>query len=103
VQTLVAARSPHRRLAKCFRPEGNLDLTSQGCTQAAWNRIPIVAWCRIVLIANYCNGLIGCRTRRATTAVTLFLVLPLALSASFFFIADIDSPMAESFEGVLEV
>jgi hypothetical protein len=70
-------------------------LNSQGYTQAAWrNRIPIAAWGLMVVIAIYCNGLIGYGARRATTEVTLFFVLPLALSISFFFIADIDSPNA---------
>lgn len=70
-------------------------LNSQGYTQASWwNRIPIAAWGLMVVIAIYCNGLVGYGARRAATEAPLFFVLPLALSISFFFIADIDSPNA---------
>lgn len=66
-------------------------LNSQGYTQAAWwNRIPIAAWSLMALIAIFCNFLMGYSAHRMGTL--LFLVLPLALSISFFLIADIDSP-----------
>lgn len=66
-------------------------LNSQGYTQAAWwNRIPTAAWDLMAAIAIFCNILIGYGAHR--TGILLFLVLPLALSISFFLIADIDSP-----------
>jgi hypothetical protein len=66
-------------------------LNSQGYTQAAWwNRIPIAAWGLVSLIAVCCNLLIGYGAHR--TSNLLFTILPLAVSISFFLIADIDSP-----------
>jgi predicted membrane protein len=66
-------------------------LNSQGYTQFAWwNRIPSAAWYLMAAIATGCNLLIGYGARRMGT--TLFLVLPLAVSTSFFLIADLDSP-----------
>jgi hypothetical protein len=65
-------------------------LNSQGYTQAAWwNRIPSEAWILLAAIAVGCNLLIGYGARRTSL---LFVVLPLAVSVSFFLIADIDSP-----------
>ena len=66
-------------------------LNSQGYTQAAWwNRIPIAAWALMLIISIFCNLLVGysAHGKRAF----LFLILPIALSISFFLIADIDSP-----------
>jgi len=66
-------------------------LNTRGYTQAAWwNRIPTAAWGLMVAIAIFCNLLIGYSAHRK--GVVLFLVLPLALSISFFLISDIDSP-----------
>jgi hypothetical protein len=66
-------------------------LNSQGYTQAAWwYRIPVEAWCLMVVIATCCNLLLGYGARRNSRF--LLLVLPLAASVSFFLIADIDSP-----------
>lgn len=66
-------------------------LNSQGYTQAAWsNRLPIAAWGLLVTIGVLCNLLIGYCSRRGR--FTLTLILPLAVSVSFFLIADIDSP-----------
>ena len=66
-------------------------LNSQGYTQAAWrNRIPVAAWGLMAAIAIGCNLLIGYAARRMGRV--FFLVLPLAVSISFFLIADIDSP-----------
>jgi hypothetical protein len=66
-------------------------LNSQGYTQSAWwNRIPVAAWGLMAAIAICCNLLIGYGARRMGRL--LFLVLPLAVSISFFLIADIDSP-----------
>lgn len=65
-------------------------LNSQGYTQAAWwNRIPVEAWVLLEGIAVGCNLLVGYGTHRTST---LLIVLPLAVSVSFFLIADIDSP-----------
>jgi len=67
-------------------------LNSQGYTQAAWwYRIPVEAWNLMAAIAICCNLLIGYGARR--TSRLLLLVLPLAVSVSFFLIADIDSPL----------
>lgn len=66
-------------------------LNSQGYTQAAWwNRIPGAAWVLMATIAICCNLMIGYGARRMGRV--LFLVLPLAVSVSFFLIADIDTP-----------
>jgi len=66
-------------------------LNSQGYTQAAWwYRIPIQAWNLMALIAFACNLLIGYGTRR--NHFVLLLIVPVAVSISFFLIADIDSP-----------
>jgi hypothetical protein len=66
-------------------------LNTRGYTQAAWwNRIPTAAWGLMATIAIFCNLLIGYGAHRRE--VILFLVLPLALSISFFLISDIDSP-----------
>jgi hypothetical protein len=68
-------------------------LNSQGYTQAAWwNRIPFEAWVLLTAIGMGCNVLIGYGAHR--TSIILFLILPLAVSVSFFLIADIDSPRA---------
>ena len=66
-------------------------LNSRGYTQAAWwNRIPVAAWGLMVAIALLCNFLIGYGTRKR--GVLVLMVLPLALSISFFLISDIDAP-----------
>ena len=66
-------------------------LNAQGYTQSAWwNRIPVAAWWLMFLIAVLSNLLLGYGMHRR--AVVLSIVLPLAVSISFFLIADIDSP-----------
>jgi hypothetical protein len=66
-------------------------LNSQGYTQAAWwNRIPFAAWALMAAIAICCNLVIGYSAHGKRNLV--FLVFPLAVSISFFLIADIDSP-----------
>jgi hypothetical protein len=66
-------------------------LNSQGFTQAAWwNHIPVAAWILMVLIAVGCNVLVGFGSRRPNSL--LFILLPLAVSVSFFLLADLDSP-----------
>ena len=68
-------------------------LNSQGYTQAAWwNRIPPSAWFLMLMIGICCNLLIGYCVRRTGMEATVFLVLTLVVSISFFLIADIDSP-----------
>jgi len=65
-------------------------LNSEGYTQAAWwNRIPFEAWVLLAVIAIGCNLLIGYSAHRNSS---LFVILPIAISLSFFLIADIDSP-----------
>jgi|SRR5580704_3026538 hypothetical protein len=65
-------------------------LNSQGYTQAAWwNRIPLEAWVLLIVIGIGCNVLIGYGAHRPSF---LFIIVPLAVSASLFLIADIDSP-----------
>jgi hypothetical protein len=66
-------------------------LNSQGYTQFAWwNRVARPAWMLLVTIATFCNLLVG-YVAHGRSAL-LFLILPIALSISFFLIADIDSP-----------
>jgi hypothetical protein len=66
-------------------------LNSQGYTQASWwYRIPAQAWNLMVLIAFACNLLVGYGSRRSHSV--MLLIVPLAVSISFFLIADIDSP-----------
>ncbi len=65
-------------------------LNSQGYTQAAWwNRIPFEAWVLLAAISVGCNLLIGYGAHRTSF---LLVVLPLAVSLSFFLIADVESP-----------
>jgi len=73
-------------------------LNSQGYTQHAWwYRIPVEAWGLMAVIAICCNLMMGYGGRR--TSRLLLLVVPLAVSVSFFLIADIDSPLG----GVIRV
>jgi hypothetical protein len=73
-------------------------LNAKGYTQAAWwNRIPIAAWTLMFLIAALSNVLLGYGMHGKGTV--LAVILPLAVSISFFLIADIDSPRA----GVIRV
>lgn len=66
-------------------------LNSQGYTQAAWwYRLPLAAWAFMVAIAIFCNLLVGYTFHRK--GLRVILVLPLAVSISFFLIADIESP-----------
>lgn len=65
----------------------------QGRTQAAWwNRIPLGAWSLMFSIAVLSNLLVGFWLRNSRRHNFLPFVLPVALSVSFFLIADIDSP-----------
>jgi hypothetical protein len=68
-------------------------LNSQGYSQAAlWNRIPRAAWILMTSIAFLAHLLVGYRARNLEAERFLLLALPLAMSISFFLIADIDSP-----------
>jgi hypothetical protein len=90
VVQIRAAASPTPVIALAVAGMNDV-LNSQGYTQFAWwNRIPDAAWGLMVAIAIGCNLLIGYGARR--TDKLLFLVLPVAVSISFFLIADIDSP-----------
>jgi len=66
-------------------------INSQRSSQAAWlNRIPVAAWVLMVTISTGCCWLIAIRARQ--TDWIAFLVVPVAVSVSFFLIADLDSP-----------
>jgi hypothetical protein len=73
-------------------------LNSEGYTQAAWwNRLPVGAWTLMVVIALFCNFLVGFGARKFEPR--LLFVLPLVGAVSFLLIADIDSPRG----GVIKV
>jgi hypothetical protein len=87
----AAAKSQASPLSALASSGMNDVLNSQGYTQAAWwNRIPIAAWSLMFLIAVLSNVLLGYGMHGK--GVVLSVVLPLAVSISFFLIADIDSP-----------
>ena len=66
-------------------------LNSQGYTQAAWwYRLPAAAWALMAAIAVFSTLLIGYSSHRR--GITVFAVLPVAISIAFFLIADIESP-----------
>ena len=89
VQT-TAAKQPTPTVALAVAGMNDV-LDSQGYTQAAWwNRLPIAAWCLVLVIAIVCNFLVGYTSLRRSHG--LLLVMPLAVSTAFFLIADIDSP-----------
>lgn len=70
-------------------------LNSQAYTQAAWwNRIPSEAWLLLAAIAVTCTFLLGYGGHK--TNRILSIILPLAVSISLFFIADIESPRTGS-------
>jgi len=68
------------------------DVTNaQRSSQAAWlNRIPFTAWILMTAIGIGCCWLIANRARR--TDWLAFMIVPIAVSVSFFLIADLDSP-----------
>jgi hypothetical protein len=66
-------------------------LNSEGYTQAAWwYRLPDAAWVLMAAIAIFSTLLIGYSSHRK--GITVFVVLPVAVSIAFFLIADIESP-----------
>ena len=73
--------------AAAAQPNPVMALVAQGMNDVLNTR---AAWCLMVAIAIFCNLLIGYGAHRR--GIILFLVLPLALSTSFFLISDIDSP-----------
>jgi hypothetical protein len=86
-----AAKSQPSPLSALASSGMNDVLNSQGYTQAAWrNRIPVAAWSLLFLIALLSNLLVGYGSHGK--AMVLSMVLPLAVSISFFLISDIDSP-----------
>jgi hypothetical protein len=86
----VAAKQPTYTVGLAVSGMNDV-LNSQGYTQAGWwNRLPGAAWGLMAAIAIFCNLLVGYGSHRSS--FLLFLVLPLAISISFFLIADIDSP-----------
>jgi hypothetical protein len=90
VVQVAAAEQPTPTVALAVAGMNDV-LNSQGYTEAAWrNRLPIAAWCLVVTIAIFCNLLVGYISHERTGF--LLLVLPLAVSISFFLIAEIDSP-----------
>ena len=66
-------------------------INSQGYTQAAWwNRIPLAAWALMMILAICCNVLIAYGAKRRDRR--MLLIVPIAISISFYLICDIDSP-----------
>ena len=86
----VAATNPNPVMATVVVGMNDV-LNRQGYTQAArLNRIPVAAWILMTAIAFFSNLLIGFGARKSHRL--MFLIVPLAVSISFFLIADIDSP-----------
>lgn len=87
----LAAKAQASPLSALASSGMNDVLNSQGYTQAAWwNRIPVAAWSLMFLIAVLSNLLLGYGMHGKVTVLSV--ILPLAVSISFFLIADIDSP-----------
>jgi len=90
IMEATAAKQPTPTVALAVSGMNDV-LNSRGYTEAAWqNRFPIAAWCLVITIAIFCNLLVGYVSHERTEF--LLLVLPLAVSISFFLIAEIDSP-----------
>jgi hypothetical protein len=86
----VAATNPNPVMATVVVGMNDV-LNRQGYTQAArLNRIPVAAWILMTAIAFFSNFLIGFGAVKSHRL--MFLIVPLAVSISFFLIADIDSP-----------
>ena len=68
-------------------------INSASYTEAAWlNRIPPAAWTLLFIIAIFASIAVGFSAATFSANRTLFLSIPLVVSASFFLIADIDGP-----------
>lgn len=90
VVQVVATKQPTPTLALVASGMNDV-LNSQGYTQAAWwNRFPIAAWGLLVVIGIFCSILLGYVSHGG--GIVLSLLLPFAVSISFFLIADISSP-----------
>lgn len=64
-----------------------------GNTTAAWkNRIPMVAWMLLGIIAICSNLLIGFSSKNFKNDRIFFLFFPFVVATSFYLIAEIDSP-----------
>jgi hypothetical protein len=88
---VTAVANPRDQVTALVLSGMNDVLNSQGYTEAAWrNRVPLAAWMLLVVIAFFSNLLLGVRSEQRSWI--LLLILPIALSVSFFLIADIDSP-----------
>jgi len=86
----VAAKQPTYPVGLAVSAMNDV-INSQGYTQAAWwYRLPVEAWVFMAAIAIFNSWLIGFSSHRR--GMIVFPVLPLAVSISFFLIADIDSP-----------
>jgi hypothetical protein len=89
--TAAAAQQQPSPLSALASSGMNDVLNSQGYAQAAWwNRIPSAAWILMFGIAILCNMLLGYGARGREPVLSI--IVPLAVSLSFFLIADIDSP-----------
>jgi hypothetical protein len=67
-------------------------LNSQAYSLASWrNRIPVMAWALLGLIAICGQIMVGGYLHKARATGILMLVLPAILSISFFLIADLDA------------
>lgn len=90
VQAASAKPSPNTSLVAYGM---NAVLDAQGYARAAArNRIPRAAWMLLITIAGCCALLVGYCMEKPQTRSILFLTLPFIISASFFLIADIDTP-----------
>lgn len=68
-------------------------INSQGYAEAAWlNRIPVAAWCLMIIIAFFSTLMQGYGARTENARAFLLFVLPVTVSLSLALIADIDSP-----------
>src|SRR5262249_5605524 len=86
----VAERGPTPVVALTLSGMNDV-LNAEGYTQAAWwYRLPEGAWGLMGIISIICCTLLGYRTR--TARGSLLVLVPMALSIAFFFVADIESP-----------
>ena len=89
--SVTAVANPRDQVTALVLSGMNDVLNSQGYTEAAWrNRVPLAAWILLVVIAFFSNLLLGVRSEQHSWI--LLLILPIALSVSFFLVADVDSP-----------
>jgi len=89
--SVTAVANPRDQVTALVLSGMNDVLNSQGYTEASWrNRVPLAAWILLVVIAFFSNLLLGVRSEQHSWI--LLLILPIALSVSFFLVADVDSP-----------